>query len=405
MVDKELMTRTHEVVLDFLHWFDSYGELSQDHQDFYASKIGAKAKTIYYKHQKIGMLAVLPMVFCEAFIPSARALFYPRMRLPIADAHFSMGYSLLFQITQNKEYYQRAVHFLEVLMSTRCLGYEHYGWGYPFNWQTQGGIMKAGTPLITTTPYCYEAFEYVYRIDGRNEWLDIMKSIADHVFLDYQDYETGPDAATCTYQPGKGEGVVNASAYRAFTLVSAGLEFKNDDYLKAAERNINFVLQSQEENGSWPYAIKGTRDFIDHFHTCFVLKALAKIEQLTGHDGCCSAIEKGIRYYIDNLFNDVGFPKPFSKAPRFTVYKHELYDYAECINLCVLLKGRFSELDRILDGVLMDVLSRWRKPDGSFRSRKLLLGWDNVPMHRWAQSQIFRSLCFFLNKVKDNPDS
>ena len=24
---------------------------------------------------------------------------------------------------------------------------------------------------------------------------------------------------------------------------------------------------------------------------------------------------------------------------------------------------------------------------------RLLLGWDNVPMHRWAQAQLFRSLC------------
>ena len=31
-----------------------------------------------------------------------------------------------------------------------------------------------------------------------------------------------------------------------------------------------------------------------------------------------------------------------------------------------------------------------------FRSRKLLLGWDNTPMHRWAQAQMFRSLCFLL---------
>ncbi len=45
---------------------------------------------------------------------------------------------------------------------------------------------------------------------------------------------------------------------------------------------------------------------------------------------------------------------------------------------------------------LTDLLENWRKPDGSFRSRRLLLGWDNVPMHRWAQAQMFRSLCFLL---------
>jgi hypothetical protein len=35
------------------------------------------------------------------------------------------------------------------------------------------------------------------------------------------------------------------------------------------------------------------------------------------------------------------------------------------------------------------------KPDGSFRSRRLIFGWDEVPMHRWAQSQMFRSLACY----------
>ena len=83
---------------------------------------------------------------------------------------------------------------------------------------------------------------------------------------------------------------------------------------------------------------------MDHFHTCFVLKALAKIEQLTGYAQCQSAIERGVDYYVANLFDANGLPMPFSKAPRLTVYRRELYDYAECINLAVLLGGRFSEL-------------------------------------------------------------
>jgi len=29
-----------------------------------------------------------------------------------------------------------------------------------------------------------------------------------------------------------------------------------------------------------------------------------------------------------------------------------------------------------------------------------LVGWDNVPMHRWAQSQLFRSFCFLLRESK-----
>jgi hypothetical protein len=144
----------------------------------------------------------------------------------------------------------------------------------------------------------------------------------------------------------------------------------------------------------------GVRDFIDHFHTCFVMKALAKIHTLTGHDGCLAALEKGTAYYLTNLFDADGLPKPFSKAPRLTVYKRELYDCAECINLCLLLRDRFPELDRTLEKVVAHILEVWVKRDGSFRSRKLQLGWDNVPMHRWGQSQMFRSLAFYLSEAR-----
>lgn len=254
--------------------------------------------------------------------------------------------------------------------------------------------------MITSVPYGYEAFLSVYEIDGNPRWLQVMRSVSEHAMQDIKDFEITPDEASCSYSPRGEGGVINASAYRAFLLTSASIQFSEERYWKIAERNVNFVLRNQQADGSWYYAADGVRDFIDHFHTSFVLKALAKIEKLTGHEGCRKAIEKGVEYYMKNLLDKRGLPKPFAKPPRLTVYKQELYDYAECINLCILLKERFKELDGILKGILQDLLVRWQKPDGSFRSRKLLLGWDNVPMHRWAQSQIFRSLCSLLYEEK-----
>jgi hypothetical protein len=111
-----------------------------------------------------------------------------------------------------------------------------------------------------------------------------------------------------------------------------------------------------------------------------------------------------VRYYLDNVFDTDGLPKPFSRAPRLTVYKRELYDCAECINLCLLLRNRFPQLEATLETVVGGVLRDWVKPDGSFRSRRLHLGWDNVPMHRWGQAQMFRSLAFYLREASKHRD-
>ena len=383
-------------VLRFVRWLDRYGEVSWDHQSLFASKLGRGAKALYYRKPLLGTLAVAPMIFAEAFVPSARRLFWKRQRFPIADAHYAMGFAYLAQALNSDQYYQRAVHFLQMLEETRCPGYDHYSWGYPFHWQTRRGTMWAATPLITTVPYVYEAFLQVYQIDGSAKWRQIMQSIAEHALLDYHDYRISATAYSCSYNPEPDEpgGVINASAYRAFLLTQAAFDFSDGRYRAAADRNLNFVIESQNADGSWYYSIDGERDFVDHFHTCFVLKALAKIEALTGNQACTNAIERGVAYYVQNLFDDAGMPKPFSRRPRLTVYRSELYDYAECLNLAILLAGRFPALDAIFTRLLD--FSEWQKRDGSFRSRQLLLGWDNTPMHRWAQSQFFRSLCFLL---------
>jgi hypothetical protein len=389
-----------KAVRRFTEWLSRYGETSYDFQSYYASDWGRSAKALYYQKPLLGIVAVSPMVFSEAFVPSAKSIFWKRQRFPIADAHYAMGFALLSKIANDESYYRRAVHFLEVLKETRCPGYAHYCWGYPFNWETVRGTIWKGTPLITSVPYIYEAFRQVWEIDKSDEWLQIMKSIAEHACQDYKDLPTSPTASTCSYTPDPEQSVavVNANAYRAFLLTSAAHDFSDERYWTIAERNLNFVLEAQNQDGSWYYAKDGKRDFIDHFHTCFVMKALVKIEAIRGHNGCTQAIERGVRYYTTNLFDDSGLPKPFSSRPRLTVYRRELYDYAESINLAVLLKGRFSKLDELLSSVLNDIVTVWQKPDGSFRSRQLLLGWDNTPMHRWAQSQLFRSLCLFLHR-------
>jgi hypothetical protein len=386
------------VLTSFTRWLDAFGETSLDHQSFFAGSVGGFAKSFYYRHPKLGIAAVAPMIFCEAFIPSARRFFHGPVGFPIADAHFAMGFAFLHQATSDSACLQKASKFLKRLEETRCPDFKEYCWGYPFDWVTRNGTMKRQTPLITTTPYVYEAFLQVYRLNAREEWRRILESIARHAATDIKDFRTSETASGCSYSPFDHAGVINAAAYRSFLLTSASKLFSKEEYWEIAERNVNFVLENQNPDGSWYYAVDGVRDFVDHYHTCFVMKALAKIHTLTGHEGCMKAISGGVKYYLANLFDADGLPRPFSKAPRLTVYKRELYDCAECINLCLLLRDRFPQLNQTLNTVITGILNDWVKPDGSFRSRRLHFGWDNVPMHRWGQSQMFRSLAYFLRE-------
>jgi hypothetical protein len=395
-----LNDRVGHVLSDFTQWLAHYGELSHDHQTFFAGAVGHAAKALYYRHKLLGTAAVAPMIFLEAFVPSARRFFHHPTRFPIADAHYAMGFAFLYQATGDSSQLENAIHFLTELKESRCRQFKEYCWGYPFDWVTRNGVLKEQTPLITTTPYVYEAFLQVFELDPRDEWKQILESIARHASVDIKDFKTSEKVSSCSYTPYDRGGVINAAAYRAFLLTSASLLLSNDNYWKIAERNLNFVLENQNPDGSWFYAVDGVRDFVDHFHTCFVMKALAKIHALTDHAATLKALGKGVGYYLGNLFDADGLPKPFSRAPRLTVYKRELYDCAECVNLCLLLRDRFPVVGATLEKVVTHMLQAWVKRDGSFRSRKLYLGWDNVPMHRWGQSQMFRSLAFYLSETR-----
>jgi hypothetical protein len=408
--DANAREEVKQALANFVVWLSIYGETSYDQQSFFAGPIGGRAKSLYYRNRLIGAAAVGPMIFAEAFVPSARRLFHRPTRFPIADAHYAMGFAFLYELTSDLRHLQRATHFLDELVASRCSGFKEYAWGYPFDWVWRGGVIKKQTPLITSTPYCYEAFLQITQLLGSevrdqksgvshdlaDRYEQIAESIARHAAYDIKDFRTSETASSCSYTPSDEGGVINAAAYRAFLLTSASQVFSNDDYWRIAERNLNFVSENQNADGSWFYAIDGVRDFVDHYHTCFVLKALAKIHTLTRNDSCLDALSRGVEFYLNNLFAEDGLPKPFSKAPRLTVYKRELYDCAECINLCVLLRDRFPKLKTKLETVVAGVLKDWIKPDGSFRSRRLHFGWDNVPLHRWGQSQMFRALAFYL---------
>jgi len=71
-VNETQIARVEAALVRFTEWLDEYGETSYDHQSFFASDLARSAKSLYYKKPLLGTLAVSPMIFCEAFLPSAR---------------------------------------------------------------------------------------------------------------------------------------------------------------------------------------------------------------------------------------------------------------------------------------------------------------------------------------------
>lgn len=387
----------------FIGWLDQHGYDSYDPYDLWGTRYGLMARRLYYARHPLRIPLIAPIVAAEYVAPSVRKLLVRKQRFATADAQLLLAFLNLHAHSGNLGHLRRAEELAEDLLAISIPGYHGHCWGYPFDWQNNHGLWKRNTPFITATPYCFEAFVGLFDVTGQQRYLDIAKSIARFVQDDLHDTPTGENAAAGSYSPIDHSQVLNASAYRSMVLFEAASRVDEPRYRATAERNLNFILQNQREDGAWLYALDHPSErFIDHFHTCFVLKNLAKLNRHANSAAVTIAIEKGYAFYRRELFEPDGLPRSFAIRPRRQVVKLDLYNFAEAITLGAVLREQlpmaFIEAQKLANLLI----EHYQLPAGYFVSRVFVGGFRHTfPFLRWPQSQLFYALTNLLRCVPE----
>jgi len=378
----------------FLRWLDKVGYESHDPYDIWGTRYGLWSRKMYYAKGKLGVPLVAPLVAVDLFLPSIRKLFLKKGRYATCDAQLLLAFLNLHQVTGEVKHLERAIALGEEIMGYSIPGFRGPCWGYPFDWQNnKDEVWPKNTPYITCTPYCYEAFLGLFETTGEVRYYDIARGISEFVFGDLKNLHTGHDSAAGSYSPFDERQVVNATAYRAWVLTDAGLRFDREDYLKDARLNLNFVLESQAADGSWLYAMNEKKSYIDNFHTCFNLKNLFKIHRIKPDERIEKAIRRGYEYYLVNLIDTEGNPKPFAVKPRLQLAKLEMYDFAEGITLGALIGGMIPEAGELARSLAHKLIQEHQLPAGHFVTRVFRGGFRHrFPFLRWSQAQLFYAI-------------
>lgn len=400
----------------FTEWLEKTGYGSYDPYDFWGTAYGKLARRLYYRKNPVGVLLTAPFILLEIVYPGYRRLFVRRDRYPTADAQLGLAFLNLYSAKSGQvpakagaekysakerpaEFWLRRAKVVAAdLLKQSIPGYKGNCWGYPFDWQHVNGFMPRGTPHITATPYCYELFTRLYDLTGEDQYLKTAESIAAFVFEDLKDTPTGLDSAASSYTPYDRTKVVNASAYRAFVLVDAAERFRNETYRTKACKNVRFILQSQNSDGSWLYAIDNPAEaFIDNFHTCFVLKNLYKLNRHLKSEEIRQAVRRGYEWYRTALFDDEDNPKSYAIAPRVEIVRTEMYNVAEAISLGVLIGSEFPDAAVLAERQTEKLTRNYGLSSGHWVTRVYIGGIRHtLPYLRWPQSQLFLALTNFL---------
>ncbi len=378
----------------FMAWLEGAQGASHDPYDLWGTRYGLFSRRLYYGKHPLGVPLVAPLLLAEIVCPSVRTLFVRKQRFATADAQLALAFLNLHELTGEARFLARAEEFGAHLLRTSIAGYSGHCWGYPFDWQNNHGLWKRDTPFITATPYAFEAFLGLHEATGDAQHLEVAESIARFVQNDLHDTPTSEDATAGSYSPNDRSQVLNASAYRALVLFEAARRFNEPRYAQTAQRNLHFILQNQRADGAWLYALDHPSErFIDHFHTCFVLKNLVKLNRQLNNDAVRKAVVKGYEYYRRELFDPEGLPKSFVLEPRTQLVRLEMYNFAEAITLGALLRDSIPAAFEHAQRLAAVLVSRFQCGAGYFVTRVYRGGWRHTfPFIRWPQSQLLYAL-------------
>ncbi len=217
------------------------------------------------------------------------------------------------------------------------------GWGLPFSWYSKNGIYPANTAYVTNTPYVMMALLSIASEAGHKKTaMDLFEQSRE--FLDALEvmHDT-PTELALSYAPvEEPRKVVNANSYAAlaYTLHAKYGELTHrKEAIKRVTRLINWILSQQNQDGSWPYyADDEPGNFIDCFHSCFVVKNLIKVQQELPElaDQIAPAAKAGWDYIRSHLFDpEYRLCRRFSKRSHRDPFRWDLYDQAEYLGLLV----------------------------------------------------------------------
>ena len=312
-----------------------------DPYDVWRMPLGRRVKSLFNESRIMGYgpAALLTIVdlFGNSFI---RSMCAPQ-EYPIVRALAAQALTNVSVYTGEKAALDYSKRHIDWLLANSRSGYSGLSWGLGFDWPVSKGLTYSkNTPFTTHTPYVLEAMHLYMVHTGSDEFRSAVRQVFDHYERDVCVIVDTPDEMAVSYGPMNDRVVTNAIAYtlHAYAIFSVYLPERSEYISCKITRLYNFLKRTQMSNGAWMYDPYSARSFIDCFHSCFVMKNIAKARHFQELDGAQSVIEKGFRYLIDNFLDErTGLVRRFSVSNKPSVVKYDLYDNAEFISLARLL--------------------------------------------------------------------
>jgi len=261
-------------------------------------------------------------------------------------------------------------------------------WGYPFDWQSRAFFAPRNTPNVIVTTFCGHAF--LDGFEGSRDEHYLAEAVGACRFIIGSLQQTTRGNSLCfSYTPLDRSRIHNANLLAASLLERTAEVTGHSEFRQAAEQALQYSLEAQNADGSWPYGEASNQRWIDGFHTGFNLMALHAMAQGPWRNRIMSALSSGYAYYNNTFFLEDGTPRYFSN----NTYPIDIHSAAVAILTFHALSNEFpgarSKARQVLSWTLAHLYNTRRQ---TFIYQKGRFYDIRISYLRWADAWMARAL-------------
>ena len=340
----------------------------------------------------LGRLAVTPLARRAAIqlmkrspLNIRRIVGVPAQQHTKALALCASGYALLADLPDGDRYRTLARALSECLVASALVRDGGVGWGYEFDVETRWGGYAADQPNAVVTSFAGNALLDAAALDDADGRLREPAELAARYAVTTL-FRPTPEGGFFAYYSDTDIEIHNASAL-VVGLLSRCTPMPTDA-ADAAERAVASLVAKQRPDGSWPYGEHPRLQWVDGYHTAYILVSLGRWADATGDGAAETALRRGLDYYIANLFDPGGIPR----ATSTSVYPIDVHAASSAIWALSQLDEWSPAARPLADSVLAWTLDNLRRRDGRFAFQRHRRYRNSTSYIRWNDAHMLLAL-------------
>jgi GT2 family glycosyltransferase len=199
---------------------------------------------------------------------------------------------------------------VRTLISMRLPNWDEPCWSYPFPTQTRVLRYGADEPNTIATSFAAMALLDAYEATGEERLAELARGVG-RFFVRHVPQTEDPPGARFGYLVGDRSPIHNANTHVCAVLARL-VSHGEEQYREAIVRGLTWTLERQRADGSWPYGERSDLEWVDGFHTGYVLDSLRTCADAGVDERAEAAWRRGLEYWRANLFGEDGTPKYYN---------------------------------------------------------------------------------------------